>query len=366
MTDNKKNPSVEFERINILYDNTKYGYLGIAGAITFFAYIAWDISNPRITLIWVTAVFISYIPRMILSYMFIARSKNGHIDESNIGAWEHYFFIHSILPFMCFSSAVFIPFGEEVFSGVLFYTAIAMTLLAGAVLSYSTSLPILLLFMNASLIPIIIKCLWMQDPLFNVLAVSMIFAYGLLFSLIPKQHRILLENISLKIESQQQSVTDPLTKLGNRRRLELRIKDIVATSLRRKEPFTVILLDVDHFKEFNDTHGHAGGDDLLVELSEILMDFSRDQDLVIRYGGEEFLLVLPGTSSAQSAVLVERILKRIREHTGVTISAGVATYTEGIEFDQLVRNADEALYQAKENGRNRYVISTNTEQSEPE
>jgi len=234
---------------------------------------------------------------------------------------------------------------------------IVMTLISGSILSYSTSLPVIFLFMSASMLPLITKAFWMQEPQFNALGLLLVIAYLILSALIPRQNRLLVENIILRIENEHQPLTDPLTELGNRRRLYLLVETLLPSSLRRKDPFSVVMLDIDNFKLYNDKFGHSAGDDLLVTISEILRECSRDQDLVVRYGGEEFLLVLPSTGLDAAVILVERIRSAVKEKTPVTFSAGIATHREDLSFDQLVEKADQSLYVAKAEGRDRYVLA---------
>ena len=197
----------------------------------------------------------------------------------------------------------------------------------------------------------------MQDIIFTVLGCYLIIAYILLIRLAHKQNKAFIENISLKIESKNQSLMDPLTKLWNRRRLYLYIEKLIPTSYRSGEPFSIIMLDIDHFKKFNDTYGHNVGDDLLVEVSEILLKCSRGQDLVVRYGGEEFMVVLPSTNIEQAKIIAERINTTVKKDTDVTISAGIAVYSDKMDFNQLVQQADNALYVAKKDGRDRFVVA---------
>lgn len=133
-------------------------------------------------------------------------------------------------------------------------------------------------------------------------------------------------------------------------------ENLVPVSRRRGEPFTIILLDVDHFKQYNDTHGHSAGDELLVKLGQILNECSRDQDLVVRYGGEEFMLVLPSTNAEDARILANRISGAVREKTDVTISAGLAMQTTDSELDDLIQQADDKLYSAKMSGRDAVVV----------
>ena len=110
-------------------------------------------------------------------------------------------------------------------------------------------------------------------------------------------------------------------------------------------------------KKFNDKNGHSAGDDLLIKVSNILVECSRDQDLAVRYGGEEFLLVLPSTSLEKATILVERSQDSIKESTTITFSAGIATHNDKMNFEQLLEKADQCLYAAKTSGRNRFVLA---------
>lgn len=356
MSTSSDNPAVDLERINYLYENAKYGYFGIAVALSSYGYIIWHMATPRYALIWVGAVALTYIPRFILSLRFLQKSARLEIDELNVTPWERYFFLASVVPFACFTAAVFIPYGENTFDAVSYYAVIVMTLLSGGILSYSTSLPSIFLYMNLTILPLIAKCFWVGDPSFTALGITLTLGYLLLSRLIPRLNKLLIENITLKLENQHHSLTDPLTKLGNRRRLNLRIEDLEPVARRRNEPFSIILLDIDNFKKFNDSHGHRAGDQLLIQVAEILAECSRDQDLVVRYGGEEFLIVLPSSDLEDAIVLTERIRKAIKEKTKVTVSAGLAMNSGELEFDQLVHLADKNLYRAKNTGRDKYAI----------
>ncbi|GEM_PF-521620 len=357
LNDSDGQRQVDFERINVLYDNTIIGYIGIAAASLFFGFVTWRLATPGYAILWVSGVLVTYIPRVVLTIQYNRKRASEELGPHNVLPWERYFFLFSIVPFIVFSSAVLIPFGENSAEAFLYYSVILMILLSGGILAYSTSLPSLFLFMTISMIPLIIKSLLMQEFLFTVLGSTLLFGYVLLSKLIQRTSKLLLENISLKIANQSQSLTDPLTKLGNRRRLRLRIEDFIPVSERRNDPFSIILADLDHFKKFNDTQGHNSGDELLIRVAEILLECSREQDFVVRYGGEEFLLVLPSAGLEAAVVLVERIRMAVKEQTDVTISAGLAMHVKDQTFDQLLERADHSLYRAKKGGRDQYVLA---------
>jgi diguanylate cyclase (GGDEF)-like protein len=157
---------------------------------------------------------------------------------------------------------------------------------------------------------------------------------------------------------EQLAATDPLTGLANRRGCEKAIASEISRAKREQKPLSCILIDVDRFKQVNDTYGHPAGDQILRELSGILRRSVRAYDIVSRWGGEEFLLVLPGADLAAARALAERIrvaVETLPTHNiggGITISAGIATFDEDYNFDATLRVADRRLYQAKAAGRN--------------
>lgn len=361
MSDRNDSLGLDFERISLLYANAIIGYLGTAAVLFVLGFAIRELSTPNLALFWTLIVLLAYLPRVVISILFARKIASHEITQDNIKPWERYFFLNSILPFACFAAAAFIPYGDNSLVGILFFTAMAMTLVAGGTLTYSTSFPTILLYMSLTLLPLIVKCFLMQGALFTALGITLLFAYVLIGTLTYRQHKLLVQNIALKIENEHRSLTDPLTKLWNRRRLDLFIETLLPSSRRRGGPFSIILIDIDNFKQYNDKHGHGAGDELLIHLSNILLECSRDQDLVVRYGGEEFLLVLPSTNIENAKFLTERIRTAIKQRTDVTISAGLAMHADPMDFEQLLHLADEGLYRAKKEGRDQYAIADKPE-----
>lgn len=165
-------------------------------------------------------------------------------------------------------------------------------------------------------------------------------------------------------QAEKQSNTDTLTGLANRRALDEFFRAAQIAAMEQGEPLSVLLIDVDHFKKFNDNFGHQVGDQVLRLISKVLQERVRESDLPARYGGEELIVVLPGADLRTSQGLAERIRRTIsechitRRATGeaissITVSIGVAQFQLGESIENLIERCDRALYLAKRSGRNR-------------
>ncbi len=157
-----------------------------------------------------------------------------------------------------------------------------------------------------------------------------------------------------------QAQTDPLTGAINRRGVMLQLDQLHARAAQGEHVYVVMMLDVDHFKSVNDTYGHAGGDQVLKRVAQNLHEGLRVGDIVARWGGEEFCLLLPRTRLAEGHALAERLTQQIAAGgtPRVTVSIGVAEAHAQVEsVDEVIRRADAALYRAKEAGRNRVVLA---------
>lgn len=165
-------------------------------------------------------------------------------------------------------------------------------------------------------------------------------------------------------EFQLASQTDELTKLPNRRALHARLQDQVAFSLRAEKDFVVIISDVDYFKRINDRYGHTVGDAALKHLAGIFKQLLRKHDVVARWGGEEFIFLLPETDMKEGKNVAERIRSEVvqnpflpngGEETYLTVSCGIGDWKSHTDLDELMRVTDDRLYRAKGAGRNRVV-----------
>lgn len=175
---------------------------------------------------------------------------------------------------------------------------------------------------------------------------------------------IALENARLFEETKTLAITDGMTSLFNYRYFRERLNEEFERERRYKRELSLIMIDIDFFKKYNDLNGHPKGDKLLKDFSAILKKIFRSTDIIARYGGEEFIIILPETAKEMAVEIAERLRKEVEatEFEGgktqpdgrVTISLGVTSYTEDLKSaDDLVKNADNLLYRAKEEGRNR-------------
>ncbi|MGB8712680.1 MAG: GGDEF domain-containing protein [Onishia taeanensis] len=178
---------------------------------------------------------------------------------------------------------------------------------------------------------------------------------------------------------QEQAIKDPLTGLGNRRLLEQRLDIALPLSRRWMRAVSALVIDVDHFKEYNDLYGHQAGDECLVEIANVLRDtFRRETDIVVRLGGEEFLVVLLDADEDEAVRLAEAMRGMLQavgiEHQAssvtdvVTVSIGVAVTHSGepVSLDDIIATADAGLYECKETGRNRVISRAVTKANIPE
>jgi diguanylate cyclase (GGDEF)-like protein len=174
-----------------------------------------------------------------------------------------------------------------------------------------------------------------------------------------------LANLRLQETLRARALRDPLTSLFNRRSMEESLERTVHAAQRDRGSLAIMMLDVDHFKRYNDTYGHAGGDALLQQLGQLMVAQFRPGDIVCRYGGEEFLVIMPGADLTVATARAEQLRCAARDlevHLGgkplgrVTVSAGIAVYPDhAATAEKLMAVADGALYEAKHRGRDRVV-----------
>ncbi len=171
---------------------------------------------------------------------------------------------------------------------------------------------------------------------------------------IGNQLGVAVERSRLFEEMRSSSLHDPLTGLGNRRYMKMQIDHYINAAKRYGRRLSLVMIDIDHFKSYNDTYGHVRGDMVLTDLAALLRRQMRDADQIFRYGGEEFLVMLPETDLTDACIAAERLRSAVEREGMVTISLGVASYGDFVQSsDVLITKTDTALYMAKQKGRNR-------------
>ncbi len=168
---------------------------------------------------------------------------------------------------------------------------------------------------------------------------------------------------------QAETLTDPLTSLGNRKRLDSALAQAIELAGLSSAPLVLLMMDIDHFKGFNDTYGHRTGDQVLRLVAQTIRHHARENDTACRFGGEEFVQVMPDTTMTQAVGIAERIRRMMmakelmKRSTGeklgrITLSIGLAQWRPGESADEFIERADECLYAAKRAGRNRVIAET--------
>ena len=184
--------------------------------------------------------------------------------------------------------------------------------------------------------------------------------------IVVEQMGMALSNLKLREALREQSIRDPLTGLFNRRYMEEALSQQMSRVTRQLHPLGIVMIDIDHFKRFNDTYGHAAGDTLLRELGQFLQKKIRKEDIACRYGGEEFILILPDATleaAQQRAEELRQEIRRLHVQVGqsdetITLSMGVAIHPQHARtIENVLRAADSALYRAKREGRDRVIVA---------
>jgi len=208
-----------------------------------------------------------------------------------------------------------------------------------------------------------------KDVVWELIERSNTVARNLLYILssrVRKDNLVIFETRKQRAISEQNSRQDTLTGLYNRRWLEDNLSRLIQRAQQKMKHFCVLMLDIDHFKQYNDSHGHHAGDVALATIAEKLADNVRPYDSAIRYGGEEFLVLLPDTAISDARIIAERLREKISRHSirhdngrrlpRVTASIGLAELKVQHSVQELLEAADTAMYRAKRNGRNCVAI----------
>jgi len=205
-----------------------------------------------------------------------------------------------------------------------------------------------------------------QDLLWKMIDVSHAFARNLLVTLssrVRSDNEVILDSVGMLREFERHAVTDALTDLHNRHWLDNMFRRRLDRCLKDQTPASLVMIDVDQFKQFNDRFGHVAGDRALRLVAETLRSHFRPGDMIARFGGDEFSILLPGADREDARSCAERarfaVMRAVEEDPGaprITLSAGVGSLEKDDTLESLIARADDALYRAKVGGRNRVEI----------
>jgi diguanylate cyclase (GGDEF)-like protein len=211
-----------------------------------------------------------------------------------------------------------------------------------------------------------------QDILWRMVSVSHEIARNLLYIMSERvrySNLVIADSLEMQRKYQRFASTDTLTGLHNRGWLDDAFDREIKRSERDELPLALIMIDVDHFKNYNDEYGHLGGDQVLITVANAIRSPLRPNDLIARFGGEEFAVLLPETTVSNAEIIAERLRDHVakadpgmldnRQLPAVTISLGIAGRQPGYSLDMMIAAADVAMYHAKRNGRNRVEVAAN-------
>ena len=358
--ENEINTEIARTRVNALFQSGITGLIGVVFTMIMFVLFAWNDVDKTVLISWLFVFLFMVTVRAILTYRYRQSAVFVGAEIKQIEKWEKYFYYSLLMTGALWGSIAFFPFEGNHLLNLLFATIAMISLSGGAIALYSHSYRAMITYLFITLMPVAIMLLLTGEKKSFVVALAIIIYSMMMIKIIRGLNTTLLDNIRLSIVNRNMSLRDPLTGLGNRRRLEIFVEKLIPISARKNNQFSVVLMDIDHFKKYNDENGHHAGDVLLCAVSEIITDEIRGSDLAIRFGGEEFLILMPETEIEQASAIAQRISAEIMETTDVTISGGVARHKPSENFEDTVRRADSALYLAKRNGRDLIEIASDS------
>jgi diguanylate cyclase (GGDEF)-like protein len=343
---------LEYERITDFFSKTRDVYGGVIINLIITSQLIIPYTTPKALTYWIIATIVCYIPRIIFTLQYFKAKKLQKLNVDNIAQWENRIFLTSIMPFIAYSSIAFLPFEGDVRIGFLVASLSLITLLVGGVIIYSSSKKVVYLYLYTCLSCLIARCIFEGSYHFYLLGAYFLIILIFVKALIKTRYNNYIEHIELRLQFEKESLTDPLTGLPNRRHMEIFMEKFMPASRRSGHEFQLVMIDIDYFKNYNDTHGHIQGDKILVDLAIIVNKNIHSSDFFVRYGGEEFLLVLTAVNSEDSLPFLTELMEKIEQELHVTISLGLASSSMSDDYNQLLKLADKALYQSKQQGRN--------------
>lgn len=358
---------VRADKLRLLYHQSFPALFVSILVASLLCMMLWDEVPDSLLVGWWGVIVASALVRLGLFVSYF-RSDPG---VEHLLAWERPYAVTLIVSSLAWGigAVIVMPAASLLYQVTIMFIMIGLA--GGAISTYSSYRSMALGSMLSVLLP---PSLWMllQGGTIPVSLALVAFIYilaslratGVLSRALHRSFQLTHELKRAHEASALQARTDTLTGLNNRRALFEQGAQLFSYCKRSQVPMSVIMLDVDHFKSINDTYGHATGDAALQHLAKLLQSSLRRSDLCGRFGGEEFVILLPDTATEAACVLAEKLRKTIIEHPlhyqekqfSFTVSSGVAS--DGSNLETTVHRADLALYRAKKEGRNRVVCET--------
>lgn len=342
---------LEIQRVLILHSNCWVSIVGIFAAACIIGFVTYPQMPTKIFWIWFISTLCVIPARFWIRRQFTKVIKNDQVSLRKALIWEKKWVLSGLMPSLIILSALFFPYESNQLVIYLFIALIMVSMVSGSIISSVTSKKTFMLFMNSTVPPFIAVCLFKSDGSFYALAAVLIIFYGTFSVLSLRINKAIIRSIKVQLDQQEMVDRDSLTNLWNRRKLFNTIESL------KDIRYSVLLIDVDNFKALNDQYGHSKGDEILIQIAKSIKLSIRKEDLVVRYGGEEFLIVLFEEAIENAKNIAEKVRLSITKNCDVTVSIGVATTEQSQDFDTVVELADRAMYEAKKQGKNRSQIS---------
>ena len=361
-----KQQHIRIEKIKLLYQHSFTPIILSAVAGLFLVAALWKSANHQHLLIWLGTTFVFACARIWLMAQFKRENPQG----SAVLEWEKPYAISLMAVFLVWSLGLICIMPRDNLSAVFILNTFSIGLAGAAISWYSPLRYLQMATISLALIPMIIVLLTLgHEETFwvGVAACCMYVSCMITSVLLQKTFNGNLELAydlrQAKKEAENLACIDALTGLNNRRAFFDIAEPLFAYCKRNQQPISAVMLDVDHFKKINDSYGHAAGDIALRNLAHLIKTHLRESDIPCRFGGEEFVVLLPNTNITEAVEMANLLKKRMLESTialcdenalSLTASFGIAENGETVE--DLLNNADKAMYAAKNSGRN-HVMS---------
>lgn len=358
----QRTKQIHIEKIQLLYQGS-FTPVILSTVVSFLLAAAlWDSANRDYLRIWLGVLIALTAVRVILLINYRHHAPQGHA----LLKWELPYVVSLLAVVTTWSLGLILVMPRDNMASVFLMSTYAIGLAAAAMSWYGALKYLQLIAISVTLLPMItvLLTLGQREAFWIGIASACMYASCMMTSM--AMHKIFNGKLELaydlrraKANAEDMARTDSLTGLNNRRAFFDKARLLFDICMRNQQPLTAVMLDVDHFKEVNDTYGHAAGDLVLSNLSRLLKSNLRESDLLCRFGGEEFAILLPNTDIKEAEDLANHLRVKMMsqrtaldtgEELSLTASFGVAD--SGSSLEDLMSHADQAMYLAKNNGRN--------------